>query len=95
MTKEQELMGFLESKVFQPVLSSKAASSKLKAGVRMTMVRMNERDATGMVQYFWSAIVGTERSVGFAHMMKQEGFVRFEEVIDDFRIRFNDKWLNS
>ena len=61
----------------------------------MTMVRMNERDATGMVQYFWSAIVGTERSVGFAHMMKQEGFVRFEEVIDDFRIRFNDKWLNS
>ena len=56
---------------------------------------MNKLNAEGMVHYFWSAIVGTERSIGFAHMMKQEGFVRFEEVIDDFRIRFNDNWLNS
>lgn len=95
MTKEQELMGFLESKVFQPVLSSKTASKKLKAGVNLTMARMNKLNAEGMVHYFWSAIVGTERSIGFAHMMKQEGFVRFEEVIDDFRIRFNDNWLNS
>lgn len=27
-----------------------------------------------MVQYYWSAIVGTERSIGFAALMRQEGF---------------------
>ena len=95
MTKEQELMDFLQLRVFQPVLSSRTASKGLKSGVNLTIYRMNQRDAAGMVQYFWSAIIGTERSVGFAQQMKKEGFDRFEEVIDDFRVRFNDVWLNS
>jgi hypothetical protein len=48
-----------------------------------------------MRQYFWSAIIGTERSTKFAKRMKQEGFTRFEEVIDEFRDKFNDTWLHS
>ena len=28
-------------------------------------MRMEQRDASGIVQYFWSAIIGTERSIGF------------------------------
>jgi len=58
-------------------------------------MRLNERDALGMVNYYWSAIVGTDRSTEFARMMKAEGFSRFEEVLDDFRDRFNDRWLAS
>ena len=95
MTKEQEIMAFLQSRVFEPVLHSSTASKNLKSGVNLTIYRMNLRDATGMVQYFWSAIVGTERSVGFAKRMKDEGFNRFEEMIDDFRVRFDDVWLRS
>ena len=56
---------------------------------------MSQRDAAGMVQYFWSAVIGTERSIGFAHRMREEGFARFEEVLEEFRIRFNDTWLRS
>lgn len=59
----------------------------------MTRMRMKERDAKGMISYYWSAIVGTERSVGFAKKLKDENFIRFEEVIDEFRIRFSDEWL--
>jgi hypothetical protein len=54
---------------------------------------MEERDAKGMVQYYWSAITGTEKSIGFARLMRNEGFTRFEETIDEFRERFNDLWL--
>ena len=36
---------------------------------------------------------GTERSIGFAAKMKAEGFDRFEEVIEDFRVRFDDDFL--
>ena len=81
--------------MFSPILSSSIASNELKQGVRLTIIRMNRLDAAGMIQYYWSAIIGTERSIGFAHRMRQEGFTRFEEVIDEFRDRFNNEWISS
>lgn len=93
MTKEEEIMQFLHERVFDPVLNSETASQKLKKGIRMTIVRMEQRDAVGMVSYFWSAVTGTERSIGFAKSMKDEGFDRFEEAIDEFRTKFSDLWL--
>ena len=51
-------------------------------------MRLEQRDAAGMIHYFWSAVVGTERSTSFSAKMRREGFDRFEEVIEDFRARF-------
>ena len=95
MTKEQEIMQFLHEKVFDEILSSLKASTKLKSGVNLTITRLNQRDAKGMVQYYWSAIIGTDKSIGFAKMMKNEGFSRFEEIVEEFRERFNDHWLKQ
>lgn len=91
--KEQEIMGFLHEHVFDPILNSPTASHELKAGIRLTITRMEQRDAVGMVSYYWAAMHGTERSIGFAARMRQEGFDRFEEAIDNFRVRFDDKFL--
>lgn len=57
------------------------------------IMRIEQRDAESMVQYYWSAIVGTERSISFAALMRQEGFARFEEALEEFRVRFNDEFL--
>jgi predicted glycosyl hydrolase (DUF1957 family) len=95
MTKEEEIMQFLHDNVFDPILASPTASAPLKQGVRYTIMRMNQRDAAGMISYYWSAIIGTEKSPKFARMMREEGFTRFEEVIDEFRNRFNDRWLRA
>lgn len=95
MTKKEELMAFLTINVFEPILNSSTASKALKQGVRYTIMRLNQLDAQGAIKYYWSAIVGTERSTEFARQMKQEGFTRFEEIIDEFRDRFNDNWLRS
>ncbi len=95
MTKEQEIMEYLHKNVFDPILDSPNASNELKQGVRYTIMRMNEREAVQMVRYFWSAVTGTEKSVGFAKKMKDEGFNRFEECIEEFRERFNDAWFRS
>jgi hypothetical protein len=81
-------MDFLHERIFDPILQSHAASEKLKQGVRYTIMRMEQRDAAGMVQYYWSAIIGTQRSIGFAALMRQEGFDRFEEALETFRVRF-------
>ena len=94
-SKEQQIMRFLHERVFDPILQSGTASEKLKQGVRYTIMRLEERDAAGMIQYYWSAIVGTERSVGFAALMRNEGFGRFEEAIDEFRLHFNDRFIKQ
>jgi hypothetical protein len=83
MTKEEEVMDFLRDRVFDLILDSPQASKALKSGVRLTMTRMQQRDAAGMVAYYWSAIIGTDRSIRFAHQMRAEGFTRFEEMIDE------------
>jgi hypothetical protein len=56
---------------------------------------MQERDAAGMVQYYWGAIIGTERSIGFAARMRNEGFTRFEEALEEFRVRFGSDFLRA
>jgi hypothetical protein len=94
-TKEQEIINFLHERIFDPILVSPRASEKLKQGIRLTKMRLEERDAAGMIQYYWSAIVGTERSIGFAALMRAEKFERFEEAIDEFRLRFNDEFLKQ
>jgi hypothetical protein len=91
--KESEVMSFLHQRIFDPILQSPQASEGLKQGVPLTVMRMEQRDAAGMVHYYWSAIVGTERSIGFAALMRQEGFSRFEEALEEFRIPFNDDFL--
>ena len=53
MSKDQEIMDFLHENVFDPILNSQNASNELKQGARMTIVRMNERDAKGMIAYYW------------------------------------------
>ena len=92
--KEREIMNFLHQRVFDIILGSPVASEKLKQGVRYTIMRMEERDAAGMIRYYWSAIIGTERSIGFAALMRKEGFDRFEEALEEFRVRFDDQFLH-
>ncbi|MBZ9906136.1 hypothetical protein LB557_09010 [Mesorhizobium sp. BR115XR7A] len=91
--KEREILAFLHENVFDPILASPIASDSLRKGIRYTIMRLNERDARGMVQYYWSAIVGTDPSIAFAAKLRQEGFDRFEEAIDQFRVLFDDAFL--
>lgn len=94
MTKEQELMSFLHQKVFNPILNSATVSSKIKSGVNLTIGRMNRLSAEKMVQYFWSALA-TENAITFSKHLKAEGLIRFEDVMEEFRDKFNDRWLRE
>lgn len=94
MTKEQELMQYLYEKVFDPILNSPKVSSEIKSGVNLTIGRMNRLSAEKMVQYFWSALA-TENAIRFSKKMKKEGLTRFEDVMEEFRDKFNDEWLRA
>ena len=91
--KSDEIMEYLHLNVFDPIHSSPTASSELKKGVNYTIMRMNNLDERGMLKYYWSAVSGTDRSIGFARRMEEEGFVRFEDLTKEFGEKFDDKWL--
>ena len=95
MTKEDEVMQFLSERVFDPILHSPDASDSLKKGVKLTIIRMKQLKANGMLKYYWGSVAGTEHSAGFSAKMRDEGFTRFEDVIDEFRSRFTDEWLSN
>jgi hypothetical protein len=87
-------MNFLHSRVFDPILESPNASEKLKTEVRRNIVHIEEehikkRDVEGMIQYYWSDIIGTEGSKGFAARIKRAGFEREEKALDEFGYRFD------
>ena len=94
MTKEQELMEYLHEKVFDPILNSPTASSQIKSGINLTIGRMNRLSAEKMVRYFWSALA-TDNAIRFSKKMKNEGLKRFEDIMEEFRDKFNDEWLRS
>lgn len=96
MTKKQlEIMDFLHERVFDPILNSDAPK-QIKSGVNLTVGRMEkQKDAAGMVIYFWSAIAGKGNAIEFSDKLKNAGYVRFEEVFEDFRERFTDAWLKE
>ena len=95
MKKEDEIMAFLHEKIFDPVLYSKEHSDAAKQGIRLTVMRMNKLNAKGMVSYFWSAVVGTDHSINFSGLLKRENATRFEDILEEFRVRFDDKWLRG
>lgn len=92
MTKEQELMEFLHEYVFDPILNSPTAPTNIKSGVNLTIGRMNRLSADKMVQYFWSALA-TSNAIEFSQKVKAENLPRFEDVLEEFRDRFNEEWL--
>ena len=94
MTKEEEVMSFLHEKVFDPILNSEEAPANIKSGVNLTIARMNRLSADKMVHYFWSALA-TDNAIAFSKKIKSEGLPRFEDVFEEFRDRFNDKWLRQ
>ena len=66
----------------------------LVQGIRLTRLRMkNQPNARKTLQYFWSAIQGTERSRNFYNIMKRYNLTTFEDIIVEFRDTFTDEWL--
>lgn len=94
MTKEEELMEYFHQKVFDPILNSPAAPANIKSGVNITIGRMDRLSAEKMIQYFWSALA-TDNAIKFSKRVKEEKLPRFEDVMEEFRDKFNDEWLRS
>jgi hypothetical protein len=50
---------------------------------------------TGKQEGLFRAHPRGEGAAGFAALMRQEGFDRFEEALEEFRVRFDDRFLSE
>lgn len=91
MTKEQEILDFLEETMFTPILKSASTSERFKTATRGLRLRMKQRNAQGMIQYFWSTVAdASAKHAKYGRMLQNEGFSSFEDVVNEFRIRFKE-----
>ena len=82
MTKEQEIMEFLQEKVFNPILSNQNLPMPAKMALNMTISKMKTLTADEMISYFQQA-VSTSKS-----LFENSDGANFEAIIEEFKNRF-------
>ncbi len=95
MGKEKEVLTFLRKHLFNRVLALDYITKELESYIVDTIKALKDRNAVGMVHYFWSTIGGGEMKKVFQQRLMDEGFLDFEEVVEEFKVRFNGEWLRG
>ena len=96
--KRKEFLDYLEENVWQDAerFGKDTENLSLVRGIRLTRVRMTQLPtAEKMLHFFWSAVQGTDKSINFSDLMKSNGITRFEDVLEEVRVKFNDEWLRA
>lgn len=95
--KKLEIMQYFEDKIFNPALlfGKQHKNTAIIKGVNLTKMRMSKLSSKQMIHYFWSAICGTDKSIKFSKLLKDNNILRFEDIFEDVRVRFNDDYFNG
>lgn len=94
---KQELLQYFDDNMFTKniEIAKQLGEINLVRGMNLTKARLAHRDALGIIHYYWSAVYGTDNSIKFSNEMKRCGLVRFEDLLEDFRVKFGNTTLNS
>lgn len=91
MTKEEEILDFLEARMFTPILNSPTTSDRFKKATRGLRLRIKQRNAQEMIQYFWNTVADAhEKHANYGRMLQNERISNLEEIINDFRVKFKE-----
>lgn len=95
--KQKAIMDYFDNTIFSPALTYGKEHNLVDVvrGVNLTKARMSRLASEKMIQYFWSAIIGTDKSIRFSKMMKEHNILRFEDIIEEVREKFNEDFLRA
>ena len=93
----QEMDNYFHAKLFEPTIKYATDNNikEIAQGARYTRMRMSQLDSKKKLQYFWSAIQGTEKSIKFSKLLKDNGVLRFEDILEEVREKFNDEYFKG
>ena len=71
----QEMDNYFNTKLFEPAIKYGEDNNikEIAQGARYTRMRMEQLDSKRKLQYFWSAIQGTDKSIEFSKLLKDNG----------------------
>ena len=93
----QEMDNYFNTKLFEPTIKYATDNNikEIAQGARYTRMRMSQLDSKKKLQYFWSAIQGTKKSIKFSKLLKDNGVLRFEDILEEVREKFNDDYFKE
>ena len=93
----QEMDNYFNARLFEPTIKYATDNNikEIAQGARYTRMRMSQLDSKKKLQYFWSAIQGTEKSIKFSKLLKDNGVLRFEDILEEVREKFNDDYFKE
>lgn len=84
-TKEQ-LISFLEEKVFSPTENKPNATNIIKRKIRITRMRLNKLNSAEKVEeYFWHSMA-TDHGIDSYNKISQIDGTTFEDVREEFKL---------
>ncbi|ADZ81784.1 hypothetical protein QTL86_18115 [Cellulosilyticum sp. ST5] len=95
MDKKQQLLQYLNSHLFLPVLESPYASSQLKYDFEHTRQTLEEFSAEGILFYIWNSFANSESQRILSNRLLDEGFINYEHTLDQFKNEYTYEWLMS
>ena len=95
MSKKDELLHFLENRLFEPILSSPIASDELKYDFSSMKSTINQFSTEGILRYFWTTMTNDEVQMVFTDRLEDEAFIDFTAFLNDFKSYFTYDWLRS
>ena len=96
MSKEEQVLSYLYDRIFLDVINSKTASKKAKNIVNKTIMCLKQLPLESMIQYVWNAVYEEDNNGDRANnILKKEGFTTFQDIIEEFKIKFDDKFIKD
>lgn len=100
MTEQErkgEMIRYFNETIFEPAIQYGIEHNipKMSQGARYTRMRFKLLSSDKILHYFWSAIIGTDKSIPFSKLLKDNNVLRFEDIIDDVRDRFGNDYFNG
>lgn len=95
--RKKEMLNYFNETIFEPAIQYGKEHNipKMSQGARYTRMRFMLLSSDRILQYFWSAIIGTEKSIPFSKLLRDNNVLRFEDIIDEVRDKFSNEYFNG
>lgn len=95
MTKKEELLTFLNKKLFNPILQSPYASNELKHDFQHMSSTISTFSVEGILIYFWTTMTNVEAQMIFSNCLEDDDLLDFSSFLQEFKGYFTYEWLRS
>lgn len=93
--KKQQLLDYLDTNLFIPIMCSPSASFQLKNDFEHTRELIKDFSASGILCYIWTMLSNNEMKVLLNNRLLDEGLGDYTHILNDFNNEFTYDWLMS